>query len=380
MRLVTLVVCAPLAAALLAAPACKKDAPPPSAEEGSATSSTTGATPEDAPPEEPPPPPAGRLIAPEGEHFEVRFPAGYYPSKADQPIPTAAGELKAVVWTAEGSTDAFVTSFTDMPKELLAGSNADTMVRNAANGALGGIGGTSDKEEHFKLEGYPGLRVWYHGAIEGQPVYGRIDAVFVPPRLYQTIYLADNAGAVRGKRATDFFDSFRLVGVEPYGVRVVKVPDGGFEIAFPASYPEPTRSDDDVDVAGVGKMKYVMFMSTTPKGAVGAGYMAMPPEVEMNDAAFDNGRDGMLKSMGATLAGEEKIERDGRAGRAVRFKGELEGQAYEGKAELVAGDGRVHIVLALTPSVEQLEDAQVTDYFASLKIGPVADDGAAKDA
>lgn len=361
MRPVTLVSCASVAAALLTAPACKKDAPLP----------VGGETAPAAPVERDTAAPAARegvLVAPEGGHVQIRFPPSHTPTKAEQPIPTEAGELKATVWTAEGATDAFVFSVAGMPKALLAGSNATKLVRNAAAGALGGIDGVQDREEPFAPEGYPGLRVWYHGTVEGQAVSGRIDVVFVPPNLIQTIYLGSGPADVKAPEVVAFFDSFRLIGLEPYGVRVVKAADGGFEIAFPASYPEPERSEEEVDFGGIGKSKYVMYRAVTPKGVVGAGFMGMPAGVEIGKAAFDGGRDEMLKSAGATLVSEEDIVRDGRPGRRVRFRGELDGESFEGRAELVAGDDRVHVLLALMPSAEQLEDAQVNDFFGSLKL------------
>ncbi|MFT7583370.1 MAG: hypothetical protein ACI9MR_005057 [Myxococcota bacterium] len=50
------------------------------------------------------------------------------------------------------------------------------------------------------------------------------------------------------------------------------------------------------------------------------------------------------------------------------FSGELDGQAYFGRADLIADGRRLYMIQAMTPSKVQLIDSQIEAFFSSFKL------------
>lgn len=330
-------------------------------------------------------PPKGVELAPEGGKFKITFPAGNKPVPNDQSVDTPAGKMAIKVWMAETADSVFIVNYTEMPAKLLAGGNARKYLDGAKTGALGRMNGKLIKEEDFELLGYPGMRMWFSGSSMGQTVYGRTDAVFASPRLYQVQVLGTSKGVAETAASKAFFESFELVGTEKYQAKVYKSEAGGMEIAFPPSYPEPQETTSDEKLPDGGTMKLTMALSTTNKGALGVGFADLPDGGEVGKKNFDDARDGLIGNIGAKLDKEEDVQIAGKPARRVWISGERQGNTYFGRVDIVGGQGRLYMVQALAPSKEQLTDAQVEAYFKSFKMSggaaaPKAKDGAAPKA
>lgn len=318
--------------------------------------------------QEKPPPPAGNKVTSDKGQFEVVFPSSAHPKMSVQKVPTAAGEMETQLWMAEVSDGAYSVNYTDMPKELVAGTDAQKLLSGGRDGALRNMNSKVTKEEKFELDGHPGLRFWFNGSMQGMNIHGRIDAVFAAPRLYQVQYIGMSSGAVQSSTVTGFFDSFGFMGRGEGGPKLVEGPDGDFSVEFPTSFPEPTKSAEETEIPGGSKITITMLTSMTPRGAVGVGYSDMPEGEKVEEDNLDGARDGMMSNMNAKLDAEEKFTVNGNPARRLTFSGSMEGNDFNGRAELIGGGGRLYIVQALAPSKEQLADEQFAAFFESFKL------------
>lgn len=149
-------------------------------------------------------------FTPSEGRFSVLMPSE--PTKKEQQVKTATGELKVTLWIAEGKADSyFVVSHSDIPdKDLKKGAEEkrlDQACKGAVDSARGKLRG---EEKSIKLDGkYPGREIVIEKDGE---IVARMRVYLVANRLYQVMVLGNGAFfASRDKEATAFLDSFRLV-------------------------------------------------------------------------------------------------------------------------------------------------------------------------
>ncbi|MFT7580961.1 MAG: hypothetical protein ACI9MR_002635 [Myxococcota bacterium] len=306
-------------------------------------------------------------LTPPGGRFAIAFPPGVVPATNDQKVKSAAGDMTTKVWMAQVGSGYYIVNYTDMPAELLAGGNAKTYLEGGRDGALRTFNATLIKEERYTVEGAPGIRFWYRGAAGGTTIYGRTDALFASPRIYQVQYLAETESEIGSAKVAEFFDSFALLGDVDFGPKLTTGPDGRFSIALPPSFPDTKTTRDMVD-SPAGEIQLTMMTALTAKGAVSVGYSDIPGEGALGRSNLDGSRDAMLRESGAKLEREEDFAFKGRSARRVWFTGESQGQAYFGRADLIADGRRLYMVQAMTPSKVQLIDPQFEAFFSSFKL------------
>ncbi|MFT7583369.1 MAG: hypothetical protein ACI9MR_005056 [Myxococcota bacterium] len=229
-------------------------------------------------------------MTPPGGRFAIAFPRGVVPTVNDQNVETAAGDMTTKVWMAEVGSGVYIVNYTDMPPKLLAGGNGEKFLDGGRDGALRTFNATLIKEERYTVKGAPGIRFWYRGVARGTTIYGRTDALFASPRIYQVQYLAETESAIGSTRVMEFFDSFALIGDTEFGPKLTTGPDGSFSIALPPSFPDAKTTHDVVE-SPAGEMTLTMMTALTAKGAVSVAYSDVPGEGPLGPSDFDGSRD-----------------------------------------------------------------------------------------
>ncbi|MBI3824319.1 MAG: hypothetical protein HY289_16755 [Planctomycetes bacterium] len=149
------------------------------------------------------------FTSPEGR-FSVMMPSE--PTKKEQQVKTATGELKVTLWIAEGKADSyFVVSYSDFPAKGFKKGDEDKRLDQACKGAVDSARGKLRGEEKaIKLDGkHPGREI----AIEKDgEIIARMRVYLVDQRLYQVMVLGNGPFfATKDQDVGAFLDSFRLV-------------------------------------------------------------------------------------------------------------------------------------------------------------------------
>lgn len=122
-----------------------------------------------------------------GEGFSVSMPGK--PKRTTNSTPTAAGDLKIVQYTSEGSDRAYTVGFTDIP------GGANAALAEVVQGAAAAVKGTVQDEVDSLFQNYKSrdARITNAKDSKGNQVTVFLRALLVGDRLYQLQYLQKGA-------------------------------------------------------------------------------------------------------------------------------------------------------------------------------------------
>lgn len=156
--------------------------------------------------------------APDGS-FTVRLPKE--PEVETQTIPTEAGNIAMVLYTAETRDRAAMLTHNGFPAaivDLIASGDATvikSMLDSGRDGAVANVSGTLQSEKEVTVAGFPGrdftFTVEAGQSPTGKGITGTARAVLTKDRLYQVMYLEATDKADPAV-AQAFLESFQLAG------------------------------------------------------------------------------------------------------------------------------------------------------------------------
>lgn len=140
-----------------------------------------------------------------------------------------------------------------------------------------------------------------------------------------------------------------------------------FEIALPSGFSAFTHQVQSVD-AKDGKIETANWISKAPTGeAVVVTVSKMPGKILDPDKMMDSTRDGLLKSLKATLENEAKVEGD-LAARKLEFKSD----AAFLRARFAVDEDHFFQLLYVGRNAEQRAGEMVQNLFDSFRVVPAA--------
>lgn len=140
-------------------------------------------------------------------------------------------------------------------------------------------------------------------------------------------------------------------------------PEGRFAVAFPSA-PLPTESS--LETAG-GPVTLHTHTATGPDAAYVVAWADYPPEALDKDLErmFDRTRDGLVVNLQGKVVADEKLEIQGRPGRALTLR--VAGTDTILKARLVMVDRRLYQV-AVVDSEGRVDASDTARFFDSFEI------------
>lgn len=151
--------------------------------------------------------PAGwkALTSPEGG-FKVALPGT--PTKSEQRVKTATGQLGVTVFVLDAGRDAtYVVSYSDLPADEVRPGREKKRLDFARDGAVANARGKLRTEKAIMLDGNPGRELVIETKTD---VVIRTRVYAVKQRLYQSMAMGPGAFH-RSKDVALFLDSFRLL-------------------------------------------------------------------------------------------------------------------------------------------------------------------------
>lgn len=173
--------------------------------------------------------PAARAETPvEEESFSILLPDGF--TKFDKQVQKNQKVTTYIAKSTDGGV--VVVSYVLMaPTEdvqAYLSSERDSLIKS--------LKATPGAEQALEIDGKEGLTFQYE--INGaRQMFGRTDIVAADPRMYQVIYLASTADAVRGPAVEQMFGSFDLKEAE-----LERVKTAAIQAAGPAETPAPVAT------------------------------------------------------------------------------------------------------------------------------------------
>ena len=147
-------------------------------------------------------------------------------------------------------------------------------------------------------------------------------------------------------------------------------PGGRFSVTLPADYPE-FKSQKQTRATFAGPVDLNMLLSEKPDGAFIVGYSDFP------EAAFvgrtpkkmlEDGRDGALKNINATLEKQQDLTVQGRTGLGIYGSANGGGKSYYVRFNFILDKPRAYQVGFLAYNREDLDKPEVQAFFDSFKM------------
>lgn len=124
-------------------------------------------------------------------------------------------------------------------------------------------------------------------------------------------------------------------------------PEGRYSVLFPT---QPRLRTQETTNGNGDKVSQSLATSPDGNGAFMIGYFDYTPPITFS---FDKARDAMLKSMGATLLGEETVSLGSSPGRQLRLLAKTpDGQEFAVRVRIYDAATRVYILQCIFPKAE----------------------------
>ena len=147
-------------------------------------------------------------------------------------------------------------------------------------------------------------------------------------------------------------------------------PNGRFSVALPSDYPTFTPSKQ-TQATPAGPVELNMLLSEKPNGAFIVGYTDFPEasfEGRTPKKMLEDGRDGSLKNINATLEKQEDLTLQGRTGLAVYGSANNAGRPYYVRFNFILDKPRAYQIGYLAYNRADLDKPEVQAFFDSFKI------------
>jgi len=147
-------------------------------------------------------------------------------------------------------------------------------------------------------------------------------------------------------------------------------PNGRFSVTLPSDYPA-FKSQKQTQPTLAGPVELNMLLSEKPNGAFIVGYSDFPEaafEGRTPKKMLEDGRDGSLKNINATLEKQEDLTVQGRTGLAVYGSASSGGRPYYVRFNFILDKPRAYQVGYLTYTRADLDKPEVQAFFDSFKM------------
>lgn len=147
-------------------------------------------------------------------------------------------------------------------------------------------------------------------------------------------------------------------------------PDGRFSVTLPAGYPA-FKSQKQTQPTAIGPIELNMLMSEKPDGAFLVGYSDFPEtafEGRTPKKMLEDGRDGSLRNMNATLEKQEDLTVQGRNGLSVYGSATTGGKPYYVRFNFILDKPRAYQVGYLAYNRADLDKPETQAFFDSFKM------------
>ena len=288
--------------------------------------------------------------------FKILFPQGV-PKEVEDTVDTKLGRI-AVHFVMLATDVSHVASYTDYPMNMERPELIKQVLDNARDGGLARVAREEPRvlsETDVSVEGHPGRLVRVE--LKGDRIH-RHKIMVVGNRVYVLSVGSPKVQAEYEKRATSFFDSFKLMNpleADLAGAwKEFSSADGKFRIKFPGTPYETTLELPKLEF----KFQVAGYQSA---GSYTARYMDLPLTVKnpapvkvlmniMRDAELEYlGRGGKKPK----VLSETDITYDRYSGRMLVL--ELANVIYRNKTIVV--NNRIYVLTAITPKVDAQSEA-----------------------
>ena len=147
-------------------------------------------------------------------------------------------------------------------------------------------------------------------------------------------------------------------------------PNGRFSVTLPSDYPAFT-SQKQTQPTLAGPVELNMLLSEKPTGAFIVGYSDFPEsafEGRTPKKMLEDGRDGSLKNISATLEKQQDLTVQGRTGLAVYGSASSGGKPYYVRFNFILDKPRAYQVGYLAYNRADLDKPEVQAFFDSFKM------------
>jgi hypothetical protein len=147
-------------------------------------------------------------------------------------------------------------------------------------------------------------------------------------------------------------------------------PNGRFSVALPSDYPE-FKSSKQTQATLAGPVELNMLLSEKPNGAFIVGYSDFPEaafEGRTPKKMLEDGRDGSLKNINATLEKQQDLTVQGRTGLGVYGSANSGGRPYYVRFNFILDKPRAYQVGYLAYNRADLDKPEVQAFFDSFKM------------
>lgn len=152
-------------------------------------------------------PRTGFELVSEDGGFRVRLPRGFeQPQREDSPT----GAVLAFTSTSANETVCQVAVRT-LTRPEAAAVAPDQLMDAARDALLRAYKGAIEQEDRYIVQGCPARAVFFGGTRGDKAVFGRVDFVFAPPRLYQLVVVTTFPIELDRDDVQRFFESFTLL-------------------------------------------------------------------------------------------------------------------------------------------------------------------------
>src|SRR5215212_10801862 len=155
----------------------------------------------------------------------------------------------------------------------------------------------------------------------------------------------------------------------PAGGKTYDDPNGRFSVALPSGYPE-FKSSKQTQPTLAGPVELNMLLSEKTEGAFIVGYSDFPEaafEGRTPKKMLEDGRDGSLKNINATLEKQQDLNMQGRTGIAVYGSASTGGKPYYVRFNFILDKPRAYQVGYLAYNRADLDKPEVQAFFDSFK-------------
>ena len=144
--------------------------------------------------------------------FTVNIPPGYPVAQKTAPSGTSSvGNSGMTMYVSERSEGALAISFWDIPG-VIAESEIEALLDKARDTQLRIVNSHLDKEEPYKVQGYPGRKIYFSGVKGDSAAYGQEIFCVVKNRFYVVIAENLSRDALTKPEIQSFFSLFKLTG------------------------------------------------------------------------------------------------------------------------------------------------------------------------
>lgn len=144
-----------------------------------------------------------------------------------------------------------------------------------------------------------------------------------------------------------------------------------FSVSLPAGFSEFAKQEQVVKTP-TGPMNQVTYVSKSPNGeACIVTYGEMSGPILDPKAMMVSGRDGLVKSLGATIEAEKELEINGKKGMTFLYSA-AQPRPIFARTDMVVSGARLYNVIYIGPSAEARSNQDVESLFSSFKLASAA--------